>query len=121
MMTKVMSRMALAGMATAGVLMLGGCNNAGEGLLAGGGIGAGAGAILGSLSGHAGTGAAIGAVAGGIGGAIIGDQNQRNAYGPPPGYGYPQYATPVYVEPAPRYYYAYPPPPRRVYVYDRGW
>ncbi len=90
----------------ASVALLGGCNNAGQGLLSGGALGAGAGAIIGSLSGNAGTGAAIGAVAGGLGGAVIGDQNERRQYA-----GSYQ-GGPYYSSPAPVYagttYYAYP-------------
>lgn len=58
--------------------MLGGCDNAGEGLFSGAALGAVTGLVIGSMSGDAGQGAAIGAVLGGAGGAIVGDQNERN-------------------------------------------
>ncbi len=69
----------LSGVALSGTLLLGGCNNAGEGALSGAALGALGGLAIGSLTGSAGKGAAIGAVAGGVGGAVIGDQNERNA------------------------------------------
>jgi hypothetical protein len=115
--------------------VMGGCNNAGQGLLAGGGLGAAAGAIIGSLSGNAGTGAAIGAVAGGLGGAVIGDQNERRqyegSYQGGPYYGAPVYGGAYYAPAYPattytyREYYRVPDnyyecAPRRN-VYSRGW
>jgi len=57
-----------------------GCNNGFEGAVTGAGLGAVAGLIAGSVFGEAGAGAAVGAAVGGIGGAVIGDQNERNAY-----------------------------------------
>ena len=60
--------------------MLGGCDNAGEGLFTGAALGAVTGLVIGSINGDAGEGAAIGAVLGGAGGAIVGDQNERNRY-----------------------------------------
>ncbi len=74
------SKMGLAAAALASAsMMMGGCNNAGEGALSGAAIGALGGLAIGSLTGSAGKGAAIGAVGGAIGGAVIGDQNERNA------------------------------------------
>ena len=67
-----------AGVVVAGVLLSGGCNNAGEGAFSGGALGALAGMGIGSMSGHMGEGAAVGAIVGAIGGLIIGDQNERN-------------------------------------------
>ena len=67
---------AAAGLAS--MLLIAGCNNAGEGAVSGAALGALGGLAIGSLSGDAGKGAAIGAVAGGIGGAVLGDQNERN-------------------------------------------
>ncbi len=67
----------LATLALTGV-MVGGCNNAGEGAISGAALGALGGLAIGSLSGNAGAGAAIGAIAGGLGGGVIGDQNERN-------------------------------------------
>ncbi|MCW5766492.1 MAG: glycine zipper family protein [Phycisphaeraceae bacterium] len=58
-----------------------GCNNAGEGAVAGGVIGALAGLGIGSVTGSSGRGAAIGAISGAVGGAIIGDQNERRSRG----------------------------------------
>lgn len=65
------------GMLTLAALTATGCSNAGQGALAGGGIGAAAGAIIGSVFGEAGAGAAIGAVSGAVAGGVIGDQNER--------------------------------------------
>jgi len=62
-----------------GALILGGCDNAGQGLFTGAALGAASGTALGSLSGDAGEGAIIGTIVGDLGGAIIGDQNERNA------------------------------------------
>lgn len=74
-----------------GVVMLAGCESAGQGAVSGGAVGALSGLAIGSLSGNAGAGAAIGAVTGAVGGALIGDQNRRNkeameaaAAAPPP-------------------------------------
>lgn len=58
--------------------MLGGCDNAGEGLFTGAALGAVTGLVIGSFSGDAGEGAALGAVIGGASGAVLGDQNERN-------------------------------------------
>jgi len=69
----------VAAAALCGSLLLGGCNNAGEGALSGAALGALGGLAIGSLTGSAGKGAAIGAVAGGIGGAVLGDQNERSS------------------------------------------
>ena len=67
---------ALAGLA--GMGLVAGCDNAGQGAFTGAGLGAASGAIIGSLTGSAGKGALIGAAAGAVGGAVIGDQNARN-------------------------------------------
>lgn len=67
----------LAGFCAGGVLLLSGCNNAGEGLFSGAALGALGGMAIGSLTGDMGKGAAAGAVVGGLGGLILGDQNNR--------------------------------------------
>lgn len=72
-----MKRFGCVVLALAGVLGLGGCNNAMTGGMVGAGAGALGGLAIGSLSGDAGKGAVIGAIAGGLGGAVIGDQNER--------------------------------------------
>lgn len=75
-MKPMVLRVVMAGsLVASGCLM--GCDNAGQGAMAGAGVGALSGLAIGSLSGNAGQGAAIGAVAGGVGGAVIGDQNRR--------------------------------------------
>ena len=61
-----------------GLTVLGGCDNAGEGLFSGAALGAVTGLAIGSLSGDAGEGAVLGTIIGGASGAVIGDQNRRN-------------------------------------------
>ena len=58
---------------------LGGCRDAGEGLVTGAALGALTGMAIGSLDGNAGQGAAWGAAIGGVSGAIIGDENRRES------------------------------------------
>lgn len=61
----------------AGVGVVGGCENAGQGAVSGGAVGALGGLAIGSLTGNAGAGAAIGAISGAVAGGVIGDQNRR--------------------------------------------
>ncbi len=75
--TRHATRGALGGLLL-GTMVLGGCDNAGEGLFSGAALGAVTGLVIGSMSGNPGEGAALGAVIGGAGGAIVGDQNERN-------------------------------------------
>jgi hypothetical protein len=66
-----------AGAVVAAGLILGGCENAGQGAVSGATVGALSGLAIGSMFGSAGKGAAVGAIVGGAGGAIMGDQNRR--------------------------------------------
>jgi len=75
--TRTLRGSALAGIAAAVLLGLGGCDNAIQGFTSGAALGALAGMGLGSLSGDMGEGAAAGAIIGGLGGAVLGDQNYR--------------------------------------------
>ncbi len=71
------NKLAITGALALGVVTLGGCDNAGQGMFSGAALGALTGLALGSLDGNAGEGAVAGTIIGAAGGAILGDINER--------------------------------------------
>ena len=72
-MRKLLSGIAILGLAFSGCATEGGLTERETGALAGAGLGAATGAIIGNQTGHAGAGTAIGAGLGALGGALAGE------------------------------------------------